>query len=264
MSSGSQADRIASVATLDDPVRRTVFECVSRSRSAVSRDAVAAVLGLSRRVAALHLDRLASQGLLVVEFRRLHGRSGPGAGRTSKLYRRAAGDLAVSVPARRYEFIGRLFVAAVGESLQTGVAVETVLSRLADEFGAALGRDGGELHAALEEAGYEPTNDADHGALTLLNCPFDRLATDYPDLVCGVNRRLLQAAIDHSSGPSFRTVMDPIPGRCCVRLVPLASGDDPVDIFAAGDSIDVRVCDHANDASEERSNRPRRPTIDDG
>lgn len=226
MSSGSQAARIASVATLDDPVRRTVFECVSRSRSAVSRDAVAAVLGLSRRVAALHLDRLASQGLLAVEFRRLHGRSGPGAGRTSKLYRRAVGDLTVSVPARQYEFIGRLFVAAVGESLQTGVAIETVLNRLADEFGAALGRNGGELHTVLEEAGYEPTEDAD-GALTLLNCPFDRLAADYPDLVCGVNRRLLQAAIDHSSEPSFRAVMDPSPGRCCVRLVPLATGDEP-------------------------------------
>src|SRR5262245_20038599 len=120
MLSRSRSNRIATVAALDDPVRRAVFDFVARSASAVSRDATAEELGLSRRVAAMHLDRLADAGLLSVEYRRLHDRSGPGAGRPSKLYRRAAEEVDVSVPARQYELIGELFVGAAAESLETG------------------------------------------------------------------------------------------------------------------------------------------------
>ena len=97
----SRSKRIATVAALDDPVRRAVFDFVAGSGSAVSRDATAQELGLSRRVAAMHLDRLAEVGLLSVEFRRLHDRTGPGAGRPSKLYRRTADEVDVSVPTRQ-------------------------------------------------------------------------------------------------------------------------------------------------------------------
>src|SRR5687767_12295746 len=94
-------DRIAALAALDDPTRRAVFDFVARSRVAVSRDAAAEAVGVSRRMAAFHLDRLADHGLLTVEYRRPAGRSGPGAGRPAKLYRRAAGEVAVSVPERQ-------------------------------------------------------------------------------------------------------------------------------------------------------------------
>ena len=135
----SRSKRIATVAALDDSVRRAVFDFVTRSPTAVSRDAAAEALGLSRRAAALHLDRLAEVGLLVVEFRRLHERSGPGAGRPSKLYRRGADEVEVSVPTRQYELIGQLFVGAVAESLETGADLADLLSRRAYEAGAALG-----------------------------------------------------------------------------------------------------------------------------
>jgi predicted ArsR family transcriptional regulator len=214
----SRAERIASVAVLEDQTRRTVFDFVSRARSAVSRDAVAEALGMSRRVAALHLDRLAAQGLLAVEYRRVHERTGPGAGRPSKLYTRADDEVSVSVPPRQYELIGELFVAAVAESLDTGAAIETVLDRRAYEAGAALGGLSSDIRNALEEIGYEAYDTEAGDGLMLANCPFHHFAREHTDLVCGLNLRLLHGVLDCVDGPSYRLVLDPAPGRCCVRL----------------------------------------------
>lgn len=55
----------------------------------VSRDQAADAVGIPRHQAKFHLDRLTAEGLLDTEYARLTGRSGPGAGRTAKLYRRA-------------------------------------------------------------------------------------------------------------------------------------------------------------------------------
>jgi len=48
-------------------------------------------------LAAFHLDKLLEQGLLDVEFRRISGRAGPGAGRPAKLYRLSARQLEVTL-----------------------------------------------------------------------------------------------------------------------------------------------------------------------
>jgi len=214
-------DRIAALATLDDPTRRAVFDLVVHSATAVSRDAAAEALGTSRRVAAFHLDRLADQGLLAVEYRRPHGRTGPGAGRPAKLYRWIEGEVAVSVPPRHYDLVGGLLAAAVAESIDTGAAVQEVLDRTAYEAGRTTGAAAGGVLAALADAGYEPRGEGrDGGALILRNCPFHRLARQFTALVCGVNVQLLRGVAD-GAGDSTRTVvLDPGPGRCCVRLQP--------------------------------------------
>jgi predicted ArsR family transcriptional regulator len=213
----SRSKRIATVAALDDPVRRAVFDFVAGSGSAVSRDATAQELGLSRRVAAMHLDRLAEVGLLSVEFRRLHDRTGPGAGRPSKLYRRTADEVDVSVPTRQYELVAELFVSATAESLETGAHLREVLSRRAYEAGVALGQDGADMRTMLEELGYEPrATDGGH-SLELANCPFHRIAREHTDLVCGVNVRLLQGLADTQASPP-PVELDPRPSCCCVRV----------------------------------------------
>jgi predicted ArsR family transcriptional regulator len=212
-----RSKRIATVAALDDPVRRAVFDFVARSPTAVSRDAAAQELGLSRRVAALHLDRLADVGLVLVEFRRLHERSGPGAGRPSKLYRRAADEIEVSVPTRQYELIGELFVGVVAESLETGADLADALDRRAYEAGVALGGGRGDMRATLEELGYEPQRTDDGEGLLLANCPFHRIAREHTDLVCGVNLRLLQGLADTQANPPVVS-LEPAPTRCCVRV----------------------------------------------
>ena len=135
MEERSLADRVAAVSALDEPIRRALFEYVSRSESPVSRDEAAEALGLARSTAAFHLDRLAEEGLLAVEFRRLTGRTGPGSGRPAKLYRRGTGEIAVTIPERHYDFAGQLLLSAIEEAARTGEPVVEVLLRIAGETG---------------------------------------------------------------------------------------------------------------------------------
>jgi predicted ArsR family transcriptional regulator len=215
------SDRLAALAALNDPARRAVFDLVAPAATAVSRDAAAEALGVSRRVAAFHLDRLAKEGLLVVEYRRPPGRSGPGAGRPAKLYRRAEDEVAVSVPERHYDVVGGLLAAAVTESIDTGAAVQQVLHRTAYDAGKTIGAAAENLPAALADAGYEPRQqDHDGGTVVLGNCPFHRLAEQFTALVCGVNLQLLRGIADGAGDSSYSAELDPGPGRCCVRLLP--------------------------------------------
>jgi len=205
------------VAVLADPVRRALYHLVARSADPVSRDMAADALGLPRSTAAFHLDRLAAEGLLAVDYQRLHGRTGPGAGRPSKLYRRADVEVAVTVPERRYDLAGELLAAAVAESTTTGAPVAKVLPRLARGAGRRLGADGDSLRDVLEHHGFEPRPDSDGGAV-LANCPFHRLARRFTPVICGMNLELLRGAAETTGDDEHALVLDPAPGRCCVRI----------------------------------------------
>ena len=217
------ADRVAAVSALDEPVRRALFDLVSRRETPVSRDEAAEALGLARSTAAFHLDRLVDEGLLAVEFRRLTGRTGPGAGRPSKLYARAAGEVTVTVPERHYDFAGHLLLAAIEESTRTGEAVGEALRRTAEQAGRELAAAGGSLEKILEDHGFEPRPDGS-GGLLLGNCPFHRLARQHTEIVCHLNLDLLRAAAEGSGDRRHTMVLDPGPGRCCVRAVPRGRG----------------------------------------
>jgi predicted ArsR family transcriptional regulator len=211
------ADRVAAVGALDDPVRRALLELVTRSETPVSRDEAAQALGLSRRATAFHLDRLAEKGLLTVEFRRLTGRTGPGAGRPSKLYRRAPDEVGVSVPERQYELAGELLAAAVDESARTGEPAREALLRLARDLGRELGARAGDFEKVIGDHGFEPRPD-DSGGTVLTNCPFHRLAQRHTETVCHLNLELLRGAAE-ATGRHQEIVFDPGPGRCCVRAI---------------------------------------------
>lgn len=223
MAHRNRTARIASVASLDDATTRAVFEFVSADAGAVSRDAAAEALGISRRVAAAHLDKLAAQGLLSVEFRRLHDRTGPGAGRPAKLYRRGHEEVVVSIPERHYELVAGLLAAVVTEVASTGADVADVVNRTAYDAGRSIGSKSPDLLAALIDTGYEPRA-SDNGVL-LANCPFDRLARRYTNLVCGLNLHFLQGMSDATEARNS-PVLDPDPQRCCVRLPGLPAQPD--------------------------------------
>src|SRR5918999_3156386 len=95
-------DELARLAALDEPVRRRLFAYVRSSPEPVSREEAADAVGISRSLAAYHLDKLAEQSLLTTGYRRPEGRTGPGAGRPAKVYV-AQGEVSVSVPPRDYE-----------------------------------------------------------------------------------------------------------------------------------------------------------------
>jgi predicted ArsR family transcriptional regulator len=210
-------DDVERLATLQDPVRRRLFEYVRDRAEPVGREEAAEAVGIGRSLAAYHLDKLADRGLLRTEFQRPPGRTGPGAGRPAKLYATVEKEVAVTVPARDYEFAARL-MADAAEADSTGGA-ETALHRVAREQGRESGRPlaDNDLEAALRERGYEPYRDED-GAIRLRNCPFHRLAQEHRDLVCGMNHAFLQGLLEGLQRDDLEGRHDPQPGRCCVVI----------------------------------------------
>jgi predicted ArsR family transcriptional regulator len=198
------------IGVLQEPVRRRLYEFVADQREPVSRNAAAEAVGIQRTLAAHHLDRLVEAGLLETETRRLTGRSGPGAGRPAKLYRRAEAELELSVPPRDYRIAADL-LAEVAEEARLDVE----LQQAARARGRALrGSDAAiEVTELLIARGYQPFDD--DGVLRLRNCPFHVLAEAYPPLVCGMNLGLLQGLLE---GTGFEATMDARPGLCCVAI----------------------------------------------
>ena len=131
---------LASLSSLDDPVRRRLYEFVTRQPGPVGRDEAAAAAGIGRALAVYHLDKLVESGLLTASYQRPPGRSGPGAGRPAKLYARSDREFAVTVPPREYELAARLLVQAVeaDPSGQSRAALGEAARRLGTELGSAF------------------------------------------------------------------------------------------------------------------------------
>lgn len=207
---------VAALTSLDDPIRRRLYEFVVERDEPVSREAAAAAVGIGRTLAAYHLDKLADGGLLAVSYQRPAGRGGPGAGRPAKLYTRTAEEIVVSVPPRDYLLLARLLVSSIEQD--AGGAVRSALGAAARETGrrAAIDADG-DMVAALRDCGYLPQSDAE-GGITLRNCPFHSVAKDHLEVVCGLNLQLVEGVIDGSSVPGARAELSPRQGRCCVLV----------------------------------------------
>src|SRR3954470_22493667 len=133
------AAQVSAIAALAEPTRRRLYDHVVRQDGPVSRDEAAAATAVPRATVAFHLDKLVDEGLLDVVYERRTGRTGPGAGRPSKLYGRAACDVAVSLPERRYDLAGGLLAAAMDEAQASGVPPREALARRAFDRGRALG-----------------------------------------------------------------------------------------------------------------------------
>jgi predicted ArsR family transcriptional regulator len=217
---GSQA---AGIGALADPLRRSLYEFVAAQGDAVGREAVAEALEIPLHTARFHLDRLASDGLLDVEFRRLSGKSGPGAGRPSKLYRRSDREFSVSLPERRYDLVGDILATAIDESAGDGVPAVETMDGVAYEKGMSFAQgcevEGDELDrvaSVLAAGGYEPHRSGDQ--LILRNCPFDTLAQDHTDLVCGLNESYVKGICEALGAKGVDAVLEPEPGYCCVKI----------------------------------------------
>ena len=202
-------DDLGAVASLNDPTRRVLYELVAQSSRPLSRDEAAETIGVSRQVAAYHLDRLVEDGLVEVEFRRLSGRVGPGAGRTSKLYRRSSREYEVSMPPRRYQLAARIMLEAIAE---TDLAGE-VLTAVAHRIGNHLGSEG--LDNALAAVGYEPAEE--NSETRFRNCPFHMLREQNRAITCDLNLALVQGIVE-GAGSQIDAVLAPEDGYCCVRL----------------------------------------------
>src|SRR5256885_14347222 len=115
--------RISGIAALDQPLRRQLYRVLSERGGWVTRDEASDAVSVPRSVAAFHLDKLVDAGVVEVMFERISGRTGPGAGRPSKLYRRGTRGVAASIPERRYDLARALLARAIAEAQRTRAAI---------------------------------------------------------------------------------------------------------------------------------------------
>ena len=221
------AARLGSIGALADPARRALYLYVVAQAGAVGRDQAASETGLPRHAVKFHLDRLVDEGLLEVEFRRLSGRRGPGAGRPAKLYRRTTREVSVSLPERRYDLAGQILAGAIQEAVGNDEPILAAVARAAAAAGRRIGAqtraaaapdppDSASIAEILASCGYEPRTQGDR--TILMNCPFHALAKLHTELVCGMNLELVKAIAEELEYADVEVRLDPAPDRCCVTL----------------------------------------------
>jgi len=214
--------RWQAVAALVDPVRRALYEYVRRQRRAVTREEAAAAQAISRSLTAFHLDKLVASGLLRARYEAPAGRRGRG--RTPKVYE-ATGDVAVTVPPRRYDLVGEIMADALAaEPVPAGEAA----LREAYGRGHAVGikrraKGGGtgdlaEVGDVLAEVGFEPAREPDR--LVLDNCPFSALAARQPGLICGISHAFVRGLLSGLDAERLTARLRPRPDACCVEVCP--------------------------------------------
>ncbi|MFI5685417.1 helix-turn-helix transcriptional regulator [Streptomyces sp. NPDC051636] len=208
-----------------------MFAFIRRARRPVTRDEAAASVGISRKLAAFHLDKLVDAGLLRARY------GTPGAirkvGRQPKVYEPTDAEIRVSIPDRRHELLADLLLEAVLTEGAGETAADAAV-RTARERGRELGRAQreetrpGRLGAErgltvcermLGRQGFEPVRETPT-RLRLANCPFHPLAAKAPDLVCGMNHAFVTGYLQGMEITGVQAVLAPRPGECCVQLDP--------------------------------------------
>jgi predicted ArsR family transcriptional regulator len=221
-------EAVAAVGALDDDVRRALYEVVLASDAPVTRETAASAVGISRKLAAFHLDKLVAAGLLQTRIEAVGVRR---VGRAPKVYEVGCTDIAVHVPPREPLLLAEMLVQAV-RTERADERAEQAVVRVARERGVQLGADerarlkpgrvGAEramtqASALLARYGFEPCGAT--GKVRLRNCPFRPLAADAPELVCGLNHAFISGLIEglHAEA-AVAAVLAPRPGACCVAL----------------------------------------------
>ena len=228
----NSAEELAAVALLAEPIRQRLYRYLRDRREPVGREEAAGNAGISVKLAAFHLDRMVEAGLLDVDYQRLTGRVGPGAGRPAKVYTVALRSFELALPQTRYALAASMMATALsGDTSEGGQAT---LEQVAGEVGRLLGADArkqartrhGRQEAALrqlEQLGFEPHARA-QGDLVLRNCVFRELSESHRELVCGMNAALVRGLLAGADLRSLRVEGRPVEERladsgCCVRIV---------------------------------------------
>jgi predicted ArsR family transcriptional regulator len=230
------ASPIEAVAALSDNLRRRMYDFIRRSGRPVTRDEAAQRVGISRKLAAFHLDKLVDVGLLAAGYAQPAGLRR--VGRAPKVYEPTDLNVQVSIPPREHGLLADILLQAVRAQGAAESGRDAAL-RVAAERGRDLGRaeraqiKPGRLGAEraltcagqlLERHGFEPER-ATPTLMRLQNCPFHPMAARDPSLVCAINHAFLSGVLDGLGAATLDVTLAPRPGACCVELG--AGGSQP-------------------------------------
>lgn len=192
---------------LGDPTRRKIFFVVREASEALTKDDVAEAVGIERRLAGFHLDKLVEQGFLEADFRKRE-RGGPGAGRPPKVYSLAESEAAVTLPERHYDVLAQLLL----EAMNSPGDPDEQLERVGFAFGQSLAEDQvgrgemdftptqaiAEVARILTRFGFaaqaDDTSDK-KPVIMACSCPFEEMAFHDPARVCGLDRSIWKGVL---------------------------------------------------------------------
>jgi predicted ArsR family transcriptional regulator len=216
------ADGIKAIAALDDELRRGMYAFIRAAGRPVTRDEAAESVGISRKLAAFHLDKLVVAGLLQARYQ------GAGrVGRAPKVYEPTEADIHVAIPRRQHGLLAEVLLDAV-VTRDAGEAATQAAAQRGEQLGASerdrvkLGRLGAEraltvAEGVLTRQGFE-VNRESPTCVRLRDCPFHPVTAQAPDLVCQINQAFLQGFLDGLDAPAVKAVLERVPGACCVCL----------------------------------------------
>lgn len=216
------------VELLAEPTRRAVYEAVRRADQPLTRDEVAAAVGITNRLATFHLERLTDGGLLAFDFARPPGAGGPGAGRPAKRYWPADVRLSLAIPARKFELAARILASAVADA---SPSVTDTAAKKAAKIGVDVGRsyaaacghldEESQVSGCLGDVGYEPVRRSE--GIALRNCPFHEVVDSARHVVCAMNLALVRGTLRGLGARAWAAKQVPAPPGCCVAVTPRRS-----------------------------------------
>jgi len=197
--------------TLGDPTRRSIYLMVRESVEPMTAAHIAAAFDIHANVARHHLDRLADEGYLEVTRRRPEGQNGPGAGRPAKCYTSTDKEIELQFPSRRYDLLADLLIRVV-RRLEPERASE-IAAQVGHEYGVELagtlelpeaGFDSvlAAVQQAMVNVGFAVDTNPTNRQLLMSHCPFGRTAFDHPEVVCALDRGIvngLMEALHHAT-----------------------------------------------------------------
>jgi predicted ArsR family transcriptional regulator len=174
-----------------DPVLRAAVLFARAQARPITADDLAAAQDIHRNVARSRLERLVEAGLLIPQYERRTGRTGPGAGRPAKTYAVAPQLDSIEFPLRRYEtLLGLMLDALPRKSRQQqlrdiGIAFGEELARSARLRPAKTLTTGFErVCETVRSLGYQASvrevGEAD-AVISTPTCPLRPLVTARPD-----------------------------------------------------------------------------------
>jgi predicted ArsR family transcriptional regulator len=213
---------------LASPRRVELLDYLTQATAPVTVLQAAEALGLHPNTARLHLEQLVEVGLVeqVSERRAEPGRpralytatrrppADEPRGRGEDDYRALATVLARGLAATDDPAAAAL---AAGEGWIEALAEHEWPARPTTPEVAAA-----ELESLLDELGFAPETDLDHGTVMLRRCPFADVARTNPSVVCGVHLGMVRRTLERLDSPLRATSLEPFvtdaPLTCRITL----------------------------------------------